>query len=380
MARIIIGATMVRYPLGGMNQWVLAWFLGLHKLGHEVYVVEKSGWPDACYDLSKKIMTDDCSYGFRTISALLKRFGLERRLCFVDINGIHHGISRNRVAELFKTADLFLDLEWNEWLTEAEPARLRVFVDAEPGWFQMLLAKNKLSGKGLPQYDYYYTTGKNIGSARCDAPTAGLNWRTINSPVLTDLYPYQPARPDSPFTTVMNWQSNKQIEFDGVTYGQKDVEFAKFISLPSLTTIPLEIAVSGRNVPRKELSDAGWRVRNADDVATSIDTYRDYILSSRGEFSVNKNVFVATRSGVIPDRAGYYMSSGRPAVVQETGFSEHYPCGCGLFAFSTVEEAAEAIREIDLDYERHSKRAREIALEFFDAPKVLGNFLRELGL
>jgi hypothetical protein len=51
-----------------------------------------------------------------------------------------------------------------------------------------------------------------------------------------------------------------------------------------------------------------------------------------------------------------------------------------LFAVRTVEEAAAAISEIDGDYERHSQWAREVAREYLDTGKVLGNLLKELGV
>ena len=378
MARIVLGATMVRYPLGGMNLWMLGWLVGFQRLGHEVYLVEKSGWPNSCYDLSRKIMTDDCSYGVAVVDALLRRFGLQDNWCFVDASGKYHGMSRQRVQDIFRSADLFVDHEGSEWPDEAAQAGLRVFVDAEPGWCQMQMA----AGAGISpiNHDRYYTAGANIGTALSIAPTAGKQWRHFFTPVLLDLLPCQSADKDSPFTTVMNWQSHKSVEYNGKTYGQKDVEFARFIDLPRRTTTPLEIAVSGAKVPKQRLSDHGWRVRNADEVAMSFDTYRDYILSSRGEFSVAKNVFVATNCGCISDREGYYMISGRPVVLQDTGFSAHLPCGEGLLAVRSAEEAAAAFEEIERDYARHSKRAREIAGEYFDSAKVLGKLLDELGV
>ena len=56
------------------------------------------------------------------------------------------------------------------------------------------------------------------------------------------------------------------------------------------------------------------------------------------------------------------------------------PCGRGLFAVRTVDEAAAAIEEINGNYKRHAKWARDIAVEFLDAPKVLGRFLHDLGI
>ena len=50
MARIILSGTMIREPRGGSNLWYLAWLVGFKMNGHEVYFVEKSEWPDDCYD------------------------------------------------------------------------------------------------------------------------------------------------------------------------------------------------------------------------------------------------------------------------------------------------------------------------------------------
>jgi hypothetical protein len=371
---------MVRYPVGGMNQWVLAWLVGFKNLGHDVYFVEKSGWPNSCYDLERRVMTDDCSYGVKVVSERLRSFGLKDKWCFVDTAGQYHGLDKKSVEAVFESADVFVDLEWNEWLTEAERAAMRVHVDGEPGWSQMILEMSRNAGEKLPSYDYYYTAGMNIGTERCAAPTAGITWRHIIMPVLVSHYPYTPPIENAPFTTVMNWQSHKNIEYGGVLYGQKDIEFKKFIDLPRHVSVPMEAAISGPKVPRQFLLDHGWHLRNADDVTMTIDSYRKYIQSSKGEFSVAKNVFVATNSGWFGDRPGYYMASGRPVVLQDTGFSDHLPCGRGLFAIHTVEEAAEAIKEINRNYKNHSRWARELAVEYLDAHKLLKKFLQELGI
>ena len=379
MARIVIASTMVRFPLGGMNNWMLAWLVGFHQLGHEVYLVEKSTWPDDCYDPSRDVSSDDCSYGVTTVGTLLRRFGLEGRWCFVDAAGQYHGLSRERVEAVFRSSDIFLDFECEAWLAEAQGAALRVFVDGEPGWFQMKMQRALAAGAAAPEYDFYYTTGANIGTDRSTAPTAGKRWNPILSPVNVHLARVEPAAPDGPFTTVMQWRHHEPVEFDGVTYGQKDVEFARFMALPTRTAVPLEVAVSGEHVPWQRLRENGWRVRQAMDVTTTIDSYLAYIRASRGEFSVCKNVFVATNSGWFSERSGCYLAHGRPVVLQETGFSAHLPTGRGLFAVRTPDEAAEALREIESDYDRHAACARDLALEYLDARTVLGRFLRELG-
>ena len=112
----------------------------------------------------------------------------------------------------------------------------------------------------------------------------------------------------------------------------------------------------------------------------SFDGFRNYISSSAGEFSVCKNGYVATNSGWFSDRGAAYLASGRPVVQQETGFSAHLPCGEGLFAVRSGEDAACAIDEIRSDHTRHMQRARSIAVEHLDASVVLKGFLRELGI
>ena len=379
---------MVRYPLGGMMSWVLQYLVGFQRLGHDLYFVEKASYPDSCYDPSRDVMSDDCSYGTATRNSLLARFGLEDQWCFVDAEGTYHGMAKERVEAALGSADVFVDMGTHgSWLPEAQGAGLRVLIDGEPGFTQMKMAKRAAAGGDGPEYDYYYTTGRNIGTDRSSAPTAGRMWRHIFHPVVPELFetnggqaPSASGRVDAWYTTVMNWQSYQPVEYEGRAYGHKDVEFNKFRDLPREASVPLEVAVSGKGVPRAELEAAGWRIRDAHQVTVSFDSFAGYVLASRGEFSVCKNGYVATNCGWFSDRSAAYLAAGRPVVMQETGFSDHLPCGEGLFAVRTSREAVAALAEIAGDYERHSRRAAEVARDILDARKVLGRFLDELGV
>jgi len=198
--------------------------------------------------------------------------------------------------------------------------------------------------------------------------------------VVPELFATTPAPADGRFTTVMNWRVHETISFQGRQFGQKDVEFERFADLPARTAVPLEIAVAGKEVPMDELRAKGWRLRNAHGVTMSVDTYYAYIQASRGEFSVAKNVFVATRSGWFSERSAAYLASGRPVIVQDTGLADHLPCGEGLFAVESVDEAAAALEAVTADYPRHARAARAIAEEHLAASKVLGAFVEELGV
>ena len=62
---------------------------------------------------------------------------------------------------------------------------------------------------------------------------------------------------------------------------------------------------------------------------------------------VAKNLYVDTRSGWFSDRSACYLASGRPVLAQDTGLEGLVPLGEGLLTFSTLDEAAAAVEEID---------------------------------
>ena len=379
MARILLGSCMVRYPLGGMMSYVLQWLLGLQQLGHDVYFVEKADYENACYDPSQHVMGDDCHFGVAAVRSLLSKYDLGDRFCFVDVSGNYYGIGRADIEQIFATADLFIDMgSHGAWLPEAEKTGCKVLVDGEPGYSQMQMEKSRRRDLALPHYDHYYSHGANIGTTASSAPDVGVIWKGVYSPVVLDEFRCERPTASSAFTTIMNWQSHAPIEFDGVIYGQKDREFPKFIELPNRTSGKLEIAVSGP-IPKVELEATGWRINNAQRVTRNYSSFRHYIRDSLGEFSVCKNIFVETRSGWFSDRSAAYLASGRPVIMQDTGFSAHLPCGLGLYAINTVDEAAGAIDSILSDIDTNSVAACEIAREYLSTSRVLPRLLEEVA-
>jgi hypothetical protein len=372
---------MIRYPLGGMMSYVLQYLEGFRRLGHDVWFVERAAYPDACFDPQRNVMGNDSSFGLAAVDEFLTRFDLGDSWCFVDYEGRYFGIPRVRIEEIFRTADVFIDMGTHgAWSDETELASLRVLIDGEPGFNQIKMDARRQAGDELVPYDAYYTNGMNVGTDRSPAPTAGVEWGHVFHPVVTDLFEAKPLDSSGPFTTVMNWQSHASIEHDGRIYGQKDMEFSKFRKLPERVGTHMEIAVAGRDVPREALHRNGWRVRDAHGMTATFDSYRDYIHASLGEFSVCKNIFVDMNTGWFSDRSAAYLAAGRPVVLQETGFSDHLPVGQGLFAVITEEDAVAAIDEILADPDKHSATALDVACEHLEARVVLRRFLSELGI
>jgi hypothetical protein len=154
--------------------------------------------------------------------------------------------------------------------------------------------------------------------------------------------------------------------------GNKDVEFLKFIDLPARTGPRFELAVNG---PQRLLETHGWSTLPAMQISRTPEGYREFIQSSYGEFGVAKHTYVSTRCGWFSDRTECYLAAGRPAIVQDTGWTRHLPSGEGLLAFSTPDEAVDAIARVDADYQRHAARAGEIAREHFEATRVLSRLV-----
>jgi hypothetical protein len=379
--RVILGTYAFRFPLGGNLSWTIQWAVGLQRLGHQVILAEKSEHPDDCFDPVGMRMTGDCTAALASVAGLLDRYGLSGRWCFVDQTQTYHGRSQSAIEQAFSQADLFIDLGTHgAWMQEAALGSCTtVLVDGEPGYTQMRRALKAEHGEQLPEYDHYFSNGALLGTSEYLGPTNGIVWGAVFNPVVIDLMPLRPPNGGGRFTTVMQWQAHRPLTYDGTTWRQKDVEFTKFIDLPRRAGEPIELAVGGPEVPWDLIHEAGWSTRDAVDTTRSYDKYLEYVADSAGEFSVCKQGYVSLRTGWFSDRSAAYLGSGRPVIMQDTGFAARLPCGEGLFAVTTVEEAADAIAEIRADYELHSAAAKRIAREHLEAGVVLPRFLDEIG-
>lgn len=372
MARLaIVGGYLAGNPVGGHVLSILHWLAGLRGLGYDVVFAEHHGWPDACWNPVAGTLSDDPSYGLHELQTHADALGFQ--WCFVDAAGTYHGLSKAQMATISRKADLLLGLWTVTWLEEFTQCRRRIFIDTDPGFTQFGMSPEVPARAGFASpmdFHEHYTYGTRIGASDCPIPTHGIEWRPLRPPVALPLLPVQ-FTPDAPcFTTVMKWSPRQPLVYDGEEYGQKDVEFWRIATLPSRVASCLEIALGGA-APYDAMREAGWQLADAGKVTTTPWTYRDYIAQSRGEFSVAVNLEVKTRSGWFSDRTAAYLASGKPVVVQDTGFSEDLPCGEGLFAFRTIDDAAMAIEEINRDYRRHSLAARRIAEEHLDANRIL---------
>lgn len=370
--KILCSGHLVRYPLGGHSWHHLQYLVGFWRLGHEVVFFEDYGWPNSCYDPTRDEMTADPSYGIAYLRTLLERHGLEEHWCYLAEDGTAHGMSRERLAEFCRECDVYFNLDNINWIPELDLCSRRVLVDVDPAFTQI-----GVQGLGGPfsRYHVLFTYGENAHKTGCTMPTGGARWLPTRQPVVLDMWPVEQGDPSAPFTTVMNWAPYGDQQHEGQIYGQKSREFEPFFTLPREIGEHMELAVSVPGPVRKRLMDGGWRLANPFHVTRDPWTYQRYLKGSRAEFCVAKHGYVSTRCGWFSDRSAGYLAMGRPVIIQDTGFSDFLPCGVGLLAYRTPNEAVEAIRRLKSDYEAHCRAARALVEEFFDARRVLIDLL-----
>jgi hypothetical protein len=315
-------------------------------------------------------------------------------------------MSAQKRESIINTADVIINVSGS--IDRPEPYRKRallVYIDTDPVFTQTKIAlgteasygvgaqrmlnadyfkrwRERLLAARVALHDVHFSFGERLSGK---VPPTQYLWRPTRQPIVLDEWVTQ-VSPRTPFTTVMSWTSYRPLAWKGQTYGQKDVEFERFRSLPGrVPGTPLELAIGSMLHPDWEgengslwlssLESSGWGLTNAFEVCSDLDSYRSYIVHSKGEWSIAKNGYVVGQPGWFSERSACYLAAGRPTILQDTGFSSVIPTGRGVLSFSTLDEAASAIREVSADYARHSRTASDIADTFFASSNVLNELL-----
>jgi hypothetical protein len=390
MATVVVSPFEVAgFPAGGGHFWVYAQYVrGLQRLGCKVIWLERV--PE------------------RLPEAAAATFFERMERCGLAGNAFLYRDERDVPEAIARRADLLLNFD--QRIDPALLARFRrtALVDIDPGLLQLWIATGQLE---IAPHDVHLTTGETVGTAAARFPDGGREWVYTPPPVCLEAWPYSHDPSCEAFTTVSTWWGGNG-KGEWVTDGgsllfenNKRVSFLRFVELPLLTSQPLELALAlGEGDPegggerpspegrrrgpapegtdyvsdeedRRALERHGWRLRDARDVARSPRLYADYVRASRGEFSCAKPSCVRFENAWISDRTLCYLASGKPVVVQDTGPSSFLPDGEGMFRFSSLEGAAEALARVNDDYERHCRAAREIAEAHFDSKQVLARIL-----
>jgi hypothetical protein len=378
---------MGRAPFAGVAWQVLHYLEGFRRLGYEVFYLEDTGdWP---YDPVRNTISADCRYTVEYIARAMKRCDLSDAWAYraAAENGRGYGLSNVQIDALLRRADILVNLTGATVLRDEHlRVPVRIYLETDPVLPEIEVAKgHQFTIDQLSAHTHHFTYGENLGAPDCGVPLGSFAYLPTRQPIVLDWWTSspQPGPAPSTYSTVASWkQAGKDIEWNGQTYHwSKHLEFLKVLELPRRVACALELALACDDLEAINLlREHGWRV--IDGLAMSLDVapYRDYILGSRGEFTVAKDQNIRLRSGWFSDRSACYLAAGRPVVTQDTAFGNTLPSGEGLFAFGSLDDAVEAMRVIESDYPRHSRAARAIAEEYFKAETVLGLMMDRVGI
>lgn len=386
--RVVVMGFMGGCPIAGVVWQHIHYIVGLQRLGHDVYYIEDSArYP---YNPMTYEENENYAYAAEVLSKLADEFGFQDRwsYCarFLPDNPTA-GMPLSQIRDLYKTADAILNVcgaqEFNDDLLVSHNL---LYVESDPGVEQIRVDNGEGKTKEyLGRHRALFTFGENIGTERFPVPLHNARWLPTRQPVVTDFWKSDdlPAA-GAVFTTIANWNTSgrKDIEWRGEKYlWSKSLEFLKFVEAPVKAGEMFEMATNiGQEETRELFQKSQWRLSAPDEISIHWNQYRDYIRNSKGEFTAAKDQYVRLNTGWFSDRTACYLAAGRPAITQDTGFTRFYGGDGGLFAFTTVDEIVAHVRAINSDYAKHSRIAREIAVEHFEATTVLRSLLERAGV
>ena len=386
--RIIVMGFMANIPIAGVIWQHIHYIVGLQRLGHEVYYVEDSA--SLPYNPTNHDVNWDYAYALETLARLAAQFGFEERWAFCPRylpGDICIGLTRAKLLELYRTADAILNIcgaqELNEDVLQSQRI---IYVESDPGVEQIRVDKGESKPLDyLSKHRALFTFGENIGngspipdpsiSMAADAAAGGHGFledgrraAARSSLHLGGQLEYR--RPEG------HRVARGKVSLEQIA-GIFEIHRSAGASRRGTSSWP---RTSRTTATRERFLQNGWRLSDPQEMSIHHDLYRRYLQESKGEFTVAKDQYVRLNTGWFSDRTACYLASGRPAITQETGFTRHYGGGKGLFAFTTLEDIAEAVRAINADYAAHCRAAYEIAAEYFEATKVLASLLDRIGI
>ncbi|MGH7450422.1 MAG: glycosyltransferase, partial [bacterium] len=336
---IVSGALANKYRNGGAAWTRMSWVLGFKKLGFEVYFVEQIA-PENCVDAAGNKTRFERSANLAYFEQITKAFGIADSSALIESGNLQsRGLALAQLLEIADAAELLVNISGHLTLEPLlQKIRRKAYIDLDPGFTQFWHVDPSINFH-LQPHDFYFTVGENIGTDHCTIPTDDIRWRPIRQPVVLEHWPMMKSQALSRFTTIASWRGPfGPVQHRNKSFGLKVHEFRKFIELPAGLEQNFEMALHIHPADHKDLDALklnGWRIVDPALTVANPATFRSYVQNSDAEFSVAQGIYVETNSGWFSDRTVRYLASGKPALVQDTGFSRNLPVGVGLLAFST---------------------------------------------
>jgi hypothetical protein len=383
LAVAVVAGALANKPGNGGEAWVrMSWLEGLLQLGVDAFLFEEID-PGGCVDRAGNPAPLEESWNRSWFEQVTASFGLgDRSLLVESADGrVCHG--PDAAKEIAESSSILINISGNLSRPDIfSRFRRRAYVDLDPGYTQAW--HDQGADLGLSRHNLHFTVGRGIGSPNCSITSGGFDWVPVSPPVVLSRWPATRCEGLDRFTSVASWRGGYgPLQYDGVAYGVKAHEFRKFADLPRRCPVAFELALSihpADSADRLMLVNNGWDLVEPTDVAGEPFAFREYVRRSAAEFSVAQNVYVAARTGWFSDRSAVYLASGRPVLVQDTGYAPAWPAGEGVVTFRNMDEAVAGVGRLTRDYQEHQEAARQIAEDHFDAKIVLEGVLQRCGV
>ncbi len=379
--RLIMGIVEANFPThsAGHQYATLGWIEAFRNLGWDIWIVEEISRAK-CVDVQGRPCRAEASIQAEAWRRFVREHGFEgRETLFVD--GV--GANLPELRAYGRRAEFFLNYSGQfHRLDQLEDDTLKVYLDVDPGYTQTWSAAYGCA-MNFEGHDRFVNVGATIGSGDSPIPSCGRRWIPTLPPASTSLFRrLPPATGARPWTTVAHWYAGDEVRVGELSLQPKRDTFRALAHLPGLVRRPVTVACDLRPEwdEHREFSRLGWTFRDTAEVCGSSAQYRQFIADSAGEIGVPKGGYVAARTGWMSDRSMVYLAMGRPVVAMDTGWKDLIGESDGLRAFSTAEEAAFCIREIEADYANACFSARDQAEVLFSGPKVAQCLLGRLGI
>jgi hypothetical protein len=371
---VIVAGTIGRSGLGGQAWAVLQYLLGFRALGHDVTYLEDCGESSWVYNWDTQEWTTELDYPADYVRACLEPFGFGEQWIYRTNEG-SRGLPLPEFVRRCSSADLLIlrAVPLWVWRSEYDLPRRRAFIDVDPGFTQISIVQgDKGIADGLARCERRFTVAQRIGKPGCTIPSDGGPWLPTLPPVYCGEWPTSSGQA-AQFTSVIRWQGFREAQLNGASYGQRDKEFLKIIDLPKHTAQKFCVAMMGTKP--ETLTQHGWEVAPGEIISKTPASYRQFIQQSRAEFAVPKHGYVASRGGWFSDRSVCYLASGKPVLIEDTGFDDWLAVGRGVVTYRDLDEAAAGVDKINAGYDEQCRAARRCAESVFATDKVLPPFL-----
>lgn len=366
MKCISLAATTLYYPKGSGHSWVyLNWALGLISNGYNVIWLEELKTGKGKEKNSKSVSG---------LKERLAPFGLDKSIALWSSEGTVKEddlFGCMNVEAAASLSDILLNQDYSMSASVINLFKRTALLDIDPGLLQTWITRKSFD---VAAHDLYFTIGETVGQKNSLFSDCDLQWLYTPPCVSLDHWKVKHTPENASLTTVTHWLGDTWIDENGKEYyNDKRSGYLPYFELPKYSPFPLELAICLEDVAEKDrklLEQVGWSLKNSYTVASTLSDYQNYIGQSAGEFSCVKPSCILLQNAWISDRTLCYLASGKPAVLQHTGPSKFFPGDAGILRFHDFNNAIRCLEDLASNYDKHSRLARSLAEQYFDAKKV----------